>query len=166
MWEHGPPTAEVPVEERCQWAQAPTSSPTQKRAAFLNLGCMEVTLLVAQLCPTLCNPMDCSPPGFSVCGILRASILEWVVIPFSGGSSGASDQTWVSHLAGRFFTIWATRSIWFSLIYKNFRHLDSLPFWCEASIWPGFSPPLLWAVLSWLLEILSPRLEVLKIPTK
>ena len=35
-------------------------------------------VLVAQLCPTLCNPMDCSPPGFSVHGILQERILEWV----------------------------------------------------------------------------------------
>ena len=36
-----------------------------------------------QSCPTLCDSMDCSPPGFSVPGILQARILEWVVIPFS-----------------------------------------------------------------------------------
>jgi len=39
--------------------------------------------VVAQSCPTLCNPMDCSPPGFSVPGILQARILEWIAIPFS-----------------------------------------------------------------------------------
>ena len=38
----------------------------------------------AQLCPTLCNPMDCSQPGFSVCGIFQARILEWVAISSSG----------------------------------------------------------------------------------
>ena len=43
--------------------------------------------LVAQLCPALCNPMDCSPPGFSVHGILQARILEWLAFPFSSGSS-------------------------------------------------------------------------------
>ena len=37
---------------------------------------------VAQLCPTLCNPMDCSPPGSSVHGIFQARILEWVAISF------------------------------------------------------------------------------------
>ena len=42
---------------------------------------------VAQLCQILCNPMDCSPPGSSVRGILQARILEWVAIPFSRGSS-------------------------------------------------------------------------------
>ena len=42
---------------------------------------------VTQLCPTLCNPVDCSPPGSSVHGILQARILEWVAISFSRGSS-------------------------------------------------------------------------------
>jgi len=40
-----------------------------------------------QSCPTLWDPMDCSPPGSSVHGILQARILEWVAIPFSRGSS-------------------------------------------------------------------------------
>ena len=44
-------------------------------------------VLVAQSCPTLCNPMDCSPPGSSIHGILQARTLEWAVIPFSMGSS-------------------------------------------------------------------------------
>ena len=38
---------------------------------------------VAQLCPTLCNPVDCSPPGSSVHGIFQARVLEWVAISFS-----------------------------------------------------------------------------------
>ena len=41
------------------------------------------TVLVAWSCPTLCDPMGCSPPGFSIHGILQARILEWVAIPFS-----------------------------------------------------------------------------------
>src|SRR5574337_612499 len=49
--------------------------------------------------------MDCSPPGSSVHGILRARILEWVAIPFSRGSSQPRDQTQVSCIAGSFFTI-------------------------------------------------------------
>ena len=44
-------------------------------------------VLVPQLCPTLCDPMDCSPQGSSVHGILEARILEWVSVPFSRGSS-------------------------------------------------------------------------------
>ena len=59
----------------------------------------------AQLCPTLCNPMDCSPPGSSVHGILQVSILEWIGVPFSRGSSWPRDWTGVSWIAGRFFTI-------------------------------------------------------------
>ena len=64
---------------------------------------------VAQLCPALCNPMNCSPLGSSVHGILQARILEWVAIPFSRGSSWPRDWTCVSCNSGRFFTIWATR---------------------------------------------------------
>ena len=62
-------------------------------------------VLVSQLCPTLCNLMDCSPPDTSVHGILQARILEWVVISFSRGSSQPKDRTWVSCIADRFFTI-------------------------------------------------------------
>ena len=43
----------------------------------------ENNLLVAQSCPTLCDPMDCSPPGSSVHGLLQEKILEWVAIPLS-----------------------------------------------------------------------------------
>ena len=42
---------------------------------------------VAQSCPTLCDPMDCSLPGFSVHGIFQVRVLEWVAISFSRGSS-------------------------------------------------------------------------------
>ena len=59
---------------------------------------------VAQPCPTLSDPMDCT-----VHGILQVRILEWVVILFSRGSSQARDVTQVSRVAGGFFTSWATR---------------------------------------------------------
>ena len=48
---------------------------------------MFMKVLVAQSCPTLCDPMDCSPPGSFVHGILQARILEWVALPSSRGSS-------------------------------------------------------------------------------
>ena len=64
--------------------------------------------LLAKSCPTLWNPMDCSLPGSSVHGISQARVLEWVVISFSRGSSQPRDQTWVSCIAGGFFTDWAT----------------------------------------------------------
>ena len=68
-------------------------------------------MLVTQSCLTLCNPMDCSPPGSSVHGILWARILEWVAISFSRGSSQPRDRTWVSCIAGRFHTVWATSQV-------------------------------------------------------
>ena len=64
---------------------------------------------VTQSCPTLCNPMDCSPPGSSVYGIFQARILEWITLPCSRRSPWTRNETWVSCIAGRFFTIWATR---------------------------------------------------------
>ena len=66
---------------------------------------------IAQLCLTLCNSMDRSPPGSSVCGIPQVRILEWVVIPFSRGSSQLRNWTLVSHTAGKSFTFWATRKV-------------------------------------------------------
>ena len=59
----------------------------------------------AQSCPILCDPMDCSPPGSSVRGILQERILEWVAVPSSRGSSRPRDRTQVSRIAGRFFTV-------------------------------------------------------------
>ena len=55
-----------------------------------------------QLCLTLCNPMECSPPGFSVHEILQARMLEWVVMSSSWGSSQSRDLTCLSCTAGRF----------------------------------------------------------------
>ena len=51
---------------------------------------------VAQSCPTLCDPMDCSSPGFFVHGIYQARILEWVAVSFSRGSSSTGDQAHIS----------------------------------------------------------------------
>ena len=53
---------------------------------------------VAQSCLTLCNPMDCSPPGSSIHGIFQARMLKWVAISFSGGSSQPRERTWASRL--------------------------------------------------------------------
>ena len=65
--------------------------------------------LVPQSCLTLYNPMDCSTPDSFVHGILHARILDWVAMPSSMGSSQPKDQTQVSHIAGGFSTVWATR---------------------------------------------------------
>ena len=63
-----------------------------------------VCVKVAQSCLTLCNPMD-----YTIRGILWARILEWVAVSFSRRSSQLRDWTQVSHIAGRFFSSWATR---------------------------------------------------------
>ena len=68
-----------------------------------------VCVLSTKSCLTLCDPMNCSPPGSSVHGISKARILEWVAIPFSRGSFWHRDWTQVSCIAGRFFTNWANR---------------------------------------------------------
>ena len=84
--------------------------PFSTPVSLLSISC-ELTLnllcevKVTQLCLALCDPMDCSSPGSSVHEILQARILKWVAVPFSRGSSHLRDQTWVSYIAGGFFTI-------------------------------------------------------------
>ena len=83
-----------------------------------------------QLCPTLFDPMDYRSPGTSVHGLLQARIQEWVAIPFSMGSSQPRDRPQVSCIAGRFFTVWATREahmciFWCICIFILFQ--DSFP---------------------------------------
>ena len=72
-----------------------------------------------QSCPTLCDPIDGSPPSSAIPGILQARTLEWVAIPFSGGSSQPTDQIQVSCIVGRFFTSLATREGSLSCINSN-----------------------------------------------
>ena len=60
---------------------------------------------VAQSCPTLCHPVDCSPLDSSIHGILQARIQEWVAISFSRGFSRPRDPPQVSRIVGRRFTI-------------------------------------------------------------
>ena len=68
--------------------------------AFSTLGFLKSSydpfVLVVHSCPTLCDLMDCSPPGSSVHGIFQARMLEWVAIFFSRGSSQPRDETHVS----------------------------------------------------------------------
>ena len=65
--------------------------------------------LVTHLCPALCDPMDGSPQGSFIHGILQARILGRVAIPFSKGSSWLGDQIWVSCVASRLYCLrlWA-----------------------------------------------------------
>ena len=66
---------------------------------------LSVCVLVTELCLTLCDPMDYRFPGSSVHETLQARILEWVAIHFSRGYSQPRGKTWVSCIAGRFFTV-------------------------------------------------------------
>ena len=70
---------------------------------------------VTQSCLTLCDPMDCSLPGFPVHGVFQARVLEWVAISFSRGSFWPRDRTQVSCIAGRCFTLWATREYYITI---------------------------------------------------
>ena len=85
---------------------------------------------------TLCDPID-----YTVHGILRARILEWVAIPFSRGSSQLRDQTQVSHIVGGFFTNWAIREILSSLeiIRSSFSRSPNSPFADFVWMWPFYS---------------------------
>ena len=87
---------------------------------------------VLQSCPTLCDPIDGSLSGSSVHGILQARTLEGVAIPFSRGSSRPRDQTWVSCIVGRRFTVWATREVhhWRRDLGKK-KNQNTQNFWFE-----------------------------------
>ena len=64
---------------------------------YMQSVCMCVCVCVAQLCPTLCDPMDCSPSGSSVHRILQARILEWVAISFSNMQSSSCEMpSWMN----------------------------------------------------------------------
>ena len=66
---------------------------------------MRVKLLVTLSCPAVCDPVHCSPPGSSVHEFLRVTVLEWVAVSLSRGSSRPRDGTPVSLIVDRFFTI-------------------------------------------------------------
>ena len=79
-----------------------------------------------QSCLTLCDPKDGSPPGSSVHGILQARMLEWVPISFSRGSSQPRDRTRVSCFAGRRFILWASWSVFKTLIESSLWNKNQL----------------------------------------
>ena len=76
---------------------------------------MDERMKVTQLCPILCSPMD-----YTINVILQARILEWVAVSISSGSSQPRDWTQVTHIAGGFFTSWATRE---TFLFRRYVHL-------------------------------------------
>ena len=98
----------------CQSSTKPYSSADFKALLSVKCVCVCVCIhsyccLVAQLFPTLCDPMDCSPPASSVHGISQVRILKWVAISFSRGSSQLRDWTPVSCIGRQILYHWATR---------------------------------------------------------
>ena len=108
--------ADSKVWEKGHWASVPSpgvylpappgvhlrASTSQHIQVFTNSEALWTPLCVHvklfQSFPTLCDPMDHSPPGSSVHGILQARILEWIAIPFCKGSSWSRDQTHISYV--------------------------------------------------------------------
>ena len=87
------------VKDRRAW-RAAVHGVSKSRTWLSSWTTMTIVLwLVTQSCLTLCGPMDCSPPGSSVHGILQARILEWVATSSFRGSSQPRDQIQVSHIA-------------------------------------------------------------------
>ena len=122
----------------CRWrVTLRKGQPHTNSAALTVLACS-----VAQSCLTLCDPMDCSPPGSSVHGVFPTRILEWIAIPFSRGSSWPRDRSPVSCIAGGFFPIWATREAAFNVLIVYYHCHWGLRFdWPQANysclhLWP------------------------------
>ena len=108
------------------------------RSTWLLLVCS-----VAQSCPTLCDPGDCSPPGSSVHGISQARILEWLAISSSRGSSWSRDWTHVSCIGQRIlyhWTFWESMHTWaheqsHADLYAYLKYHFSGISACEYSLW-------------------------------
>ena len=95
--------------------------------------CRDLSIFVEslKLCPTLCDPVDCSPPGSSVHGISQARILGWVAISFSKEYSRCKDRTHISCIGRQILYSWATREVLqrlqFKAIWNVFRCATSRP---------------------------------------
>ena len=99
------------------------------------------SFVCAQSGVSVCDPMECSPPGSSVHGISQARVLEWLAISFSRGSSPPRDGTHVACIAGGFFTIWATwpaHSWWQCLLSDDEKKEER--YWNRLFSWAEFLP--------------------------
>ena len=105
------------------------------------LVCVSVCVLVTQLCPNLCNPMDCSLPGSTVHAILQARILEWVAIPFTRGFPQPRNWTRVSCTVGRFFTEPSGKPTLSSMRSKLITYTGFLKLWYENAPFYVFHTP-------------------------
>ena len=116
--------------------------------SLVGSACMHAHSL--QSCPTLCDTVDCSSSGSSVRGNLQARILEWVAMPSFRGPSQPRGQTWVSCIAGRFFTIWATPGEPLGYVVRSHWFLSRAVMWETESVWgwagqdEGHTPGVIW----------------------
>ena len=117
------------------WSTCQSRKPKRCGVCIYMYSCIHMRAKSLQLCLTLCNPMDCSPPGPFVHGILQERILELVVIPFSRRSSQPRDQIRVFFIAGGFFTAWATTAAQKQKKYlqnrKTFHRLREWTYGCQ-----------------------------------
>ena len=109
--------------QRCRLPYPPTPVLHCHRLRIISRphGAERVACVLLPSCVRLCDPMDCSPPGFSIHGVSLARILEWVAISSSRGSSRPRDQTHVSCIAGEFFThraTWETLVLLFESLFR------------------------------------------------
>ena len=127
---------------------------------------------VAKSCLTLCDPMDYSLTDFSIHGIFQGRVPEWLAISFSRGSSQCRDWTQVSHIAGRCFTLWATRKDTSIQDYRKTIALNrwtfvskvmSLLFNMLSSFVMAFLPRSKYLLISWLQSPTAAILESKKI---
>ena len=103
---------------------------------FQKICCGGGCCLVTELCLTLCNPMDCSPPGSSVHWVSQARILEWVAISFSRGSSQSKSWTHVSSTGRQVLYHWAIREAHYnkaSIAIKRVTHIFFFFFWFSST---------------------------------
>ena len=94
-----------------------------------------------QSCPTLCHPMDCSPPGCSVHGTVQARILEWVAFPFSKESSRLRDRTQVSCIADGLYCLSHQRSPYLKIraSIKSYKYCPLVAQKCYQGFLPNYS---------------------------
>ena len=114
---------------------------------------------VTHLCPTLCDPMDCSLPGSSVHGIFQVRILEWVAIFFSRASSRPRDRTQVSCIVGRPFNLWATRESQWLLVGMCLNLLWNISlihlFTCESPLHQAELTHIRHSYIYWMIQIMQ-----------
>ena len=118
---HSMPMSPLVYSFICQWTVGLLQLLTTMNNATMKMNYELCS--VAQSCLTLCESMDCNPPGSCVYGIFQVRILDWVAIFFSRGSSAPRDPAWASCIAGVSFTIWATREVyehgWASNLFQS-----------------------------------------------